>query len=64
MTPGTGNHADRMSFRQFLVLKTGTVTVAAEFYNHVDIVSRDVSAPHITEVFVFTKIGTDIFGHF
>jgi hypothetical protein len=52
-----------MSFRQLLVLKAGTVTVAAELYNHVDIVSRNVTAPHITKVFVFTEIRADIFRH-
>jgi hypothetical protein len=53
-----------MSFRQLLVLKTGAETVAAEFYDHVDIVSRDVAASHITEVFIFTEIRADIFRHF
>jgi hypothetical protein len=53
-----------MSFRQFLVLKTGTEVAAAEFYDHVDIVSRYVAAADITEVFIFTEIRADIFRHF
>jgi len=64
MTLRTCNHAARKSFRQFLVLKTGTESAAAEFYDHIDIVSRNVAAPHITEVFIFTEIRADIFRHF
>jgi hypothetical protein len=52
-----------MSFRQFLILKAGTITATAKLYNHVDIVSRNVTAPYITEVFVFTEIRADIFRH-
>jgi len=63
IAPGTCNHATRKSFRKFLVLEAGTVATAAEFYNHVDIVGRNVAAPYITEVFVFTKIRADIFRH-
>jgi len=63
IAPGEYNHAAGVPFSQFLILKTGTVTAAAEFYNHVDIMSGNIAAPHITKVFVFSKIRADIFRH-
>jgi hypothetical protein len=52
-----------VSFSQFLILETGTEAVAAEFYDHVDIVCRNVAAPYITVVFIFTEIGADVIRH-
>jgi len=63
IAPGACNHAVRKPFRQFLVLATGTVAAAAEFYYHVDIVSGNVPTADITEIFVFTEIRADIFSH-
>jgi len=61
ITAGAWNDACRQPVCQFLVLVAGAKTTAAESDDHIDIVSGDITAPHVTEVFVLAEIRTDIF---
>ena len=61
---GKGSHAALDYVAKLPVLMAVTEATAAEFDNHIDIVSRNIATADITKIFIFSEIRTDIFRHF
>src|SRR6185369_5111956 len=61
--PCTRNHTGRQSVHQFLIFSAVWKTTAAKTYDHVDIMSRNVTATNVAEIFIFPEIRADFFRH-